>query len=271
MTLKRADGNNAKTKMERKVYERELHKLQVELCHLQEWVKQMGARIIILFEGRDAAGKGGTIKAITERVSPRVFRVVALPAPSDREKTQMFGQRYIEQFPAAGEIVIFDRSWYNRAGVEYVMGFCGEHEHRKFLDTCPQIERYIVDGGIQLLKIWLEVGQDEQERRFKARIDDPLRQWKLSPMDLESYRRWYDYSRARDMMLGITDSNYAPWYIVRSDDKRRARLNCISHILEQIPFKKVSRPKVKLPKRSNKYKYDDQLSLKGMKFVPEKY
>jgi polyphosphate kinase 2 len=271
MALKRTVGSNAKTKMKRKAYERELQKLQVELCHLQDWVKKMGARIIIVFEGRDAAGKGGTIKAITERVSPRVFRVVALPAPSDREKTQMFGQRYIQNFPAAGEIVIFDRSWYNRAGVEYVMGFCSEHDHHKFLDMCPQIERYIVDGGIQLLKIWLEVGQAEQERRFNARIDDPLRQWKLSPMDLESYRRWYDYSRARDMMLERTDSNYAPWYIVHSDDKRRARLNCISHILEQIPFQKVSRPKVKLPKRSEKHKYDDQVSLKGMKFVPEKY
>ena len=271
MTLKRTDCSNAKNKMKRKVYERELHKLQVELCHLQEWVKETGARIIILFEGRDAAGKGGTIKAITERVSPRVFRVVALPAPSDREKTQMFGQRYIEQFPAAGEIVIFDRSWYNRAGVEYVMGFCGEHDHRKFLDTCPQIERYIVDAGIHLLKLWLEVGQDEQERRFNARIDDPVRQWKLSPMDLESYRRWYGYSRARDMMLRKTDSKHAPWYVVRSDDKRRARLNCISHILKQIPFEKVSRAKVKLPKRGEKGKYDDQLSLKGMKFVAEKY
>jgi len=271
MALKRTDGRNAKSKMKRKAYERELQKLQVELCHLQAWVKQTGARIIILFEGRDAAGKGGTIKAITDRVSPRVFRLVALPAPSDREKTQMFGQRYIEHFPAAGEIVIFDRSWYNRAGVEYVMGFCSEQDHSKFLDTCPQIERYIVDAGIHLLKLWLEVGQEEQERRFKARIDDPLRQWKLSPMDLESYRHWYDYSRARDMMLERTDSNYAPWYIVRSDDKRRARLNCISHILGQIPFEKVSRSKVKLPKRSNKQKYNDQLSLKGMKFVAEKY
>jgi polyphosphate kinase len=271
MAFKQTDRSNAKAKMKRKAYEKELRKLQLELCHLQDWVKQTGVRIIILFEGRDAAGKGGTIKAITERVSPRVFRVVALPAPSDREKTQMFGQRYIQQFPAAGEIVIFDRSWYNRAGVEYVMGFCSEHDHGKFLDMCPQIERYIVDGGIQLLKIWLEVGQDEQERRFNARINDPLRQWKLSPMDLESYRRWYDYSGARDMMLKRTDSNYAPWYIVRSDDKRRARLNCISHILKQIPFEKVSRPKVKLPKRSNKYKYDDQVSLKGMKFVAEIY
>jgi polyphosphate kinase 2 len=257
--------------MKRKAYEKELRKLQVELCRLQDWVKEKGARTIILFEGRDAAGKGGTIKAITERVSPRVFRVVALPAPSDREKTQMFMQRYIERFPAAGEIVIFDRSWYNRAGVEYVMGFCGEEQHRRFLGLCPQIEKYIVDGGIMLIKIWLEVGQEEQEKRFAARIDDPLRQWKLSPMDLESYRRWYDYSRARDMMLDATDSKHAPWHIVRSDDKRRARLNCISHILKLIPFEKVSRAKVKLPKRSDKHKYDDRTSLRGRNFVPETY
>jgi polyphosphate kinase len=274
MALKQARDNKVKVekpKMKRKAFEKELRKIQVELCHLQEWVKAEGRRIIILFEGRDAAGKGGTIKAITERVSPRVFRVVALPAPSDREKTQMFGQRYIEHFPAAGEIVIFDRSWYNRAGVEYVMGFCSEHDHRRFLELIPQIEKYIVDDGIQLLKIWLEVGQDEQERRFNARIDDPLRQWKLSPMDLESFRRWYDYSRARDMMLRKTDSKHAPWYIVHSDDKRRARLNCISHILKRIPYEKVSRARVKLPKRSNKHKYDDHLSLNGMKFVAEKY
>ena len=271
MARKRTVGSNARVKMKRKAYEQELRKLQVELCYLQDWVKKTGARIIILFEGRDAAGKGGTIKAITERVSPRVFRVVALPAPSDRQKTQMFMQRYIEQFPAGGEVVIFDRSWYNRAGVEYVMGFCSEHDHRRFLELCPQIEKYIVDGGIHLLKIWLEVGQGEQEKRFDARIDDPLRQWKLSPMDLESYRRWYDYSRARDMMLRKTDSKHAPWYVVRSDDKRRARLNCISHVLKRIPYEKVSRPKIKLPKRSNKHKYDDQASLNGMKFVAEKY
>ena len=271
MAPKRAVGSNAKVRMKRKAYEQELRKLQVELCHLQGWVKKTGARIIILFEGRDAAGKGGTIKAITERVSPRVFRVVALPAPSDREKTQMFGQRYIEQFPAAGEIVIFDRSWYNRAGVEYVMGFCSEHDHRRFLELIPQIEKYIVDDGIRLLKIWLEVGQGEQEKRFNARIDDPVRQWKLSPMDLESFRRWYDYSLARDMMLKKTDSKHAPWYIVRSDDKRRARLNCISHILKRIPFERVSRAKIKLPKRSSKHKYNDQASLNGMKFVAEKY
>ena len=192
MALKRTAGSTAKPKMKRKAYEKELRKLQVELCRLQDWVKAKGARIIIIFEGRDAAGKGGTIKAITERVSPRVFRDVALPAPSDRQKTQMFMQRYIEHFPAGGEIAIFDRSWYNRAGVEYVMGFCSEEEHRRFLELCPQIEKYIVDGGIMLIKIWLEVSKDEQERRFSARINDPLRQWKLSPMDLESYRRWYD-------------------------------------------------------------------------------
>ena len=257
--------------MKRKIYETELRKLQVQLCHLQDWVKFRGLRIIIVFEGRDAAGKGGTIKAITERVSPRVFRVVALPAPSDREKTQMFMQRYVQQFPAAGEVVIFDRSWYNRAGVEYVMGFCTEEEHQRFLDLCPQIERYIVDGGITLIKLWLEVGKEEQERRFAARIGDPLRQWKLSPMDIESWKRWYDYSRARDMMLKVTDSKHAPWYIVRSDDKRRARLNCISHILKQIPFKKVPRAKVVLPKRSDKGKYDDRGTLKGRHFVPESY
>ena len=224
-----------------------------------------------MFEGRDAAGKGGTIKAITERVSPRVFRVVALPAPSDREKTQMFMQRYIEHFPAAGEIVIFDRSWYNRAGVEYVMGFVDEKQYDQFLELCPQIEKYIVDGGIILIKIWLEVGKEEQERRFTARITDPLRQWKLSPMDLKSYRRWYDYSRARDMMLKETDSKHAPWYIVRSDDKRRARLNCISHILTLIPYKRIPHTKIKLPKRSNKEKYDDQAALKGRQFVAERY
>jgi polyphosphate kinase 2 len=269
MAAKQANDNNGR--MERKAYEKELRKLQVELCHLQDWVKDKGARAIILFEGRDAAGKGGTIKALTERVSPRVFRVAALPAPSDRQKTQMFMQRYVERFPAAGEIVIFDRSWYNRAGVEYVMGFCSEEENRRFLRLCPEIEKYVVDAGILLIKIWLEVGQEEQEKRFSARIDDPLRQWKLSPMDLESYRRWYDYSRARDLMLEATDSAHAPWYIVRSDDKRRARLNCISHILKLIPYKKVAHTRVKLPKRSNKNKYDDQATFKGQNFVVQRY
>jgi polyphosphate kinase len=269
MTPKQSEEDQSK--MKRKAYEKELRKLQVELCHLQEWVKSTGARIMILFEGRDAAGKGGTIKAITERVSPRVFRVVALPAPSDREKSQLFMQRYIQQFPAGGEIVIFDRSWYNRPGVEYVMGFCTAEQHERFLQLCPEIEKYFIDGGIQLIKVWLEVGQDEQERRFLARISDPLRQWKLSPMDLESYRRWYDYSRARDMMLEKTDSEYAPWYIVPSDDKRRARLNCISHILSLIPYEKVPEAAVELPRRSGKRKYDDRESLKGRRVVSQRY
>jgi polyphosphate kinase len=267
---KAADANGD-GRMKRKDYEKELRKLQVELCRLQDWVRESKARVIILFEGRDAAGKGGTIKAITERVSPRVFRVVALPAPSDRQKTQMFLQRYIEYFPAGGEIVIFDRSWYNRAGVEYVMGFCSEAEHRRFLQLCPQIEQYVVEAGIILIKLWLEVGMEEQEKRFAARIDDPVRQWKLSPMDVESYRRWYDYSRARDMMLAATDSRHAPWRLVRSDDKRRARLNAISHVLASIPYKKIAHAKVKLPKRSMKGKYDDQASLKGRRFVAERY
>jgi polyphosphate kinase 2 len=266
-----AADTNGDGRMKRKAYEKELRKLHVELCHLQDWVRQTGARVIIVFEGRDAAGKGGTIKAITERVSPRVFRVVALPAPSDRQKSQMFLQRYIEYFPAGGEIIIFDRSWYNRAGVEYVMGFVGEQEHHRFLQLCPQIEQYVVDAGIILIKLWLEVGMEEQEKRFAARIADPVRQWKLSPMDVESYRRWYDYSRARDMMLAATDSKHAPWRLVRSDDKRRARLNAISHVLASIPYKKVSRAKVKLPKRSTKGKYDDQASLKGRRFVAERY
>jgi polyphosphate kinase 2 len=259
------------SRMKRKAYEKELEKLQVQLCHLQEWVKANKLRVIVLFEGRDAAGKGGTIKAITEKVSPRVFRVVALPAPSDREKTQLFLQRYMQHFPAAGEIVIFDRSWYNRAGVEYVMEFCTPAEHKRFLALCPQMEKYIIEGGIVLIKLWLEVGMDEQERRFEARIEDPLRQWKLSPMDTESYRRWYDYSRARDMMFKATHSKHAPWHIIRSDDKRRARLNCIAHLLEMIPYKRVRGDKVRLPKRSQKGRYNDQAGLSGMKFVALRY
>jgi polyphosphate kinase len=268
---KKEDRLNSDGKLKRKVYENELKKLQVELCHLQDWVKSKGIRVIIVFEGRDAAGKGGTIKAITERVSPRVFRVVALPAPSDREKTQMFIQRYIQQFPAGGEIVIFDRSWYNRAGVEHVMGFVSREQHRRFLDLCPEIEKQITDSGTQLIKIWLEVGKDEQAKRFAARIADPLRQWKLSPMDVESFGRWYQYSRARDLMLERTDTKHAPWHIVRSDDKRRGRLNCISHILSLIPHKKVRRSQVMLPKRSNKGRYDDQKTLGRGKFAREIY
>src|SRR5438105_6080813 len=221
-------------RMKRKDYENELRKLQVKLCHLQEFVKAKKLRVIILFEGRDAAGKGGTIKAITEKVSPRVFRVVALPAPSDREKTQMFVQRYMQHFPEGGEIVIFDRSWYNRAGVEYVMGFCTHEQHRRFLQLCPIAEKYIVDGGTILIKYWMEVGQKEQQRRFEARINDPLRHWKLSQMDLQSFRRWYEYSRARDAMLAATDTKHGPWYLVRSDHKKRGRINWISHLLTPI-------------------------------------
>ena len=258
-------------RMKRKVYEKEMGKLQVELCHLQEWVKANKVRVIVLFEGRDAAGKGGTIKAITEKVSPRVFHVVALPAPSDREKTQLFLQRYMQHFPGAGEIVIFDRSWYNRAGVEYVMGFCTPAEHERFLSLCPQMEKYIIEGGIILIKLWLEVGMDEQERRFKARIDDPLRQWKLSNMDLPSRAKWYEYSRARDAMFKATDTRAAPWYILRSDDKKRARLNCIAHVLKLLPSKKIDRATVELPKRSRKHAYDDEATIAKRRFVPERY
>src|SRR5258705_11668808 len=250
--------DEAAPKMKRKAYEKELRELQVQLCHLQEWVKAEKLRVIILFEGRDAAGKGGTIKALTEKVSPRVFRVVALPAPSDREKTQIFLQRYIAHFPAGGEIVIFDRSWYNRAGVEHVMGFCTPEQHKRFLELCPQVEKFAVDGGGTLIKLWLEVGMEEQERRFEARIEDPLREWKLSPM-------------ARDMMFEATDTKHAPWRLIRSDDKRRARLNVISHILKTIPYKKIARDKIKLPKRAHKGRYNDQASLRGMKFVEERY
>jgi polyphosphate kinase 2 len=257
--------------MDRKDYEKALRALQIELCALQEWVREMGLRVVVVFEGRDAAGKGGTIKAITERVSPRVFRVVALPAPSDREKTQLYMQRFLRHFPAAGEVVIFDRSWYNRAGVEYVMGFCSKEQHRDFLQVCPEFELYIVDDGILLVKFWLEVSDTEQKRRFEARIEDPLRQWKLSPTDLCSRSRWFEYSRARDIMLEATDTEYAPWYIVPSADKRRARLNCISHLLGLISYKKLPRKKVKLPQRSMQDAYDDQAALKGRRFVAAKY
>jgi polyphosphate kinase 2 len=261
----------APEKIGAKDYIRELRKLQVELCYMQEWAKSTGARVIILFEGRDTAGKGGIIKAILERTNPRVFRVVALPAPSEREKTQLYMQRYIQHFPAGGEIVVLDRSWYNRAGVEYVMGFCTEQDHRKFLDVCPRAERWIVDSGIILVKLWLEVGMNEQERRFRQRIDDPLRQWKLSPMDLASYSRWYDYSRARDMMFEATDTEFAPWIILRSDDKKRARLNGINFILSSVPYERPEREPVTLPKRSNKGHYDDQGTLEGRRFVPARY
>jgi len=261
----------AMPKMKNKEYTKELRKLQAQLCQLQEWVKHKGHRVVIVFEGRDTAGKGGTIRALTERVSPRVFRVAALPAPSDREKTQLYLQRYITHFPAAGEIVVFDRSWYNRAGIEHVMGFCGKDEYENFLRLCPLVEKVIVSNGIQLIKFWLEVGQQEQERRMIARIQDPLRQWKLSPMDLESWPRWYEYSRARDRMLAVTDTKHAPWYIVRTDDKRRARLNCLAQILDLVPYRKVPREKVKLPRRWTKHRYDDQATLKGRTFVAQRY
>jgi len=252
-------------------YEKVLQQLQIQLCYLQDWVKAKGLRVVILFEGRDGAGKGGTIRALTERLSPRVFRVVALPAPSDREKSQVYMQRYLEHFPARGEVVIFDRSWYNRAGVEYVMGFCTPEQHKRFLKVCPDVEKFIVDGGVTLMKFWLEVSNDEQKRRFEARINDPVRQWKLSPMDLPSRKRWFDYSRARDLMLKSTDTSFAPWYIVRSDDKKVARLNVISHILKSIPYKKIPRDKVKLPKRSMKDAYDDDRSIARRRFVKERY
>jgi polyphosphate kinase len=257
--------------MKRAKYEKTLQKLQVRLCHLQRWVKEKGLRVVIVFEGRDGAGKGGTIRAITERLSPRVFRVVALPAPSDREKTQVYMQRYLQHFPAKGEVVIFDRSWYNRAGVEYVMGFCSNQQHRRFLELCPQIEKFLVEGGTILIKIWMEVSNAEQKRRFEARIADPIRQWKLSPMDLPSRTRWYEYSRARDMMLKKTDTRIAPWYIVRSDDKRAARLNTIAHLLSVIPHKKLPAVKVKLRGRSRKQQYDDDASIARRRFVRERY
>src|SRR5690349_18722504 len=264
------DRNNS-SRLKRKQYEKELGRLQAELCKLQDWIKHKGLRVILVFEGRDAAGKGGTIRAITERCSPRVFRIVALPAPSDREKSQMYVQRYLSHFPAAGEVIIFDRSYYNRAGVERVLGFCTEDQHRRFLQLCPTFEKITVENGIRLIKYWLEVNDEEQERRFRARIDDPLRQWKLSPTDLESRRRWYDYSRARDQMLEATDTDWAPWHIVRSDSKKQARLNCISHLLSLLPYRKIGRAKVKMPKRSTKGAYDDVATMRRRRWIPEKF
>jgi polyphosphate kinase 2 len=258
-------------KLSRKDYERELETLQAELVALQEWVKKTGQRIIVVFEGRDAAGKGGVIKAITERVSPRVFQVVALPAPSDREKSQLYIQRYLAHFPAAGEVVIFDRSWYNRAGVEIVMGFCTQEERQHFLRACPWFEENIVENGVILIKYWLMVSNEEQERRFRARIDDPVRQWKLSPMDLPSRERWYDYSRARDLMLDATDTVAAPWHIVRSDDKKRARLNIISHLLSQFPYEPLPKVKVKIPDRDMKHAYDDEAAVAQRRWIPERF
>jgi polyphosphate kinase 2 len=257
------------SQLKEKTYQRELKSLHVELVKLQEWVKAKGVKVCILFEGRDGAGKGGSIKAITERVSPRVFRVIALPAPTEREKSQMYIQRYLPHLPAAGEIVIFDRSWYNRAGVERVMGFCSEDQVRRFLKMAPAVERAIVDSGIILLKYWLEVSEEEQTRRLEGRINDGRKIWKLSPMDLESYSRWYDYSRARDEMFAETDTPWAPWYVVHSDDKKRARLNLIKHLLSQIPYKEIEREKIKLPKRQKAGDYRE--SKHPFKSVPEVY
>lgn len=268
---KKKDEKKRKKAEKAKAYEKELRRLQAELCHLQDWVKRKGLRVIIVFEGRDGAGKGGSIRAITERVSPRVFRIVALPAPSDREKSQMFMQRYLAHFPAAGEVVIFDRSWYNRAGVEYVMGYCTGKQRDEFLERAPEIENYIVSGGIILLKYWLEVSNDEQAKRFQARIEDPLRQWKLSPVDLPSREKWYEYSRARDRMLEATDTKHAPWFILRSDDKKSARLNLITHLLSRIPYKHSKPERITLPDRSRKHAYDDQKSIAKRRFVPEKF
>lgn len=255
-------------RLKRKDYDRELEKLHIELVKLQEWIKHEGRKVCIVFEGRDGAGKGGTIKTITERVSPRVFRVVALPAPTEREKSQMYIQRYVPHFPAAGEVTIFDRSWYNRAGVERVMEFCTQDQAKRFLDMVPGVEKAMVESGIILIKYWLEVSQDEQTRRLEERIDDQRKIWKLSPMDVESYSRWYDYSRARDAMIAATDTPWAPWYVVRSDDKRRARLNIISHFLSKVPYEKVHRDKVKLPKRKGPDGYTEVDY--PFKFVPEK-
>ena len=258
-------------KLSNKFYEEEIERLQTELVHLQHWVIEQGLRIVVVFEGRDAAGKGGVIKRISERVSPRVFRTVALPAPSEREQTQLYFQRYIAHMPAAGEVVLFDRSWYNRAGVEKVMGFCTKKQHADFLKICPNFERWITDQGIVLVKYWLDVNNEEQEKRFLKRVNDPKRRWKLSPMDLESRGRWYDYSKARDEMLEATDTEWAPWSLVDSNDKKRARLNCISHLLDQIPYKKMKEDLIKLPKRSKKGAYDTAASVADRNWISAKY
>ena len=256
-------------KLKRRDYDRHLEKMHVELVKLQQWVVHKGLKVCVVFEGRDGAGKGGTIKAITERVSPRVFRVVALPAPTEREKSQMYVQRYLPHLPAAGEVVIFDRSWYNRAGVERVMGFCTDEQAKKFLKAVPLVEKAIVESGVILLKYWLEVAPDEQTRRLESRINDGRKIWKLSPMDLKSYSRWYDYSRARDEMFAATDTGFAPWYVVRSDDKKRARLNLITHLLSKIPYKEAPREKVTLPKRQKAHGYREPDY--PYKFVKEKF
>ena len=260
-----------KKRLDRKIYEAALFDLQAELVKLQEWVVARGERVIVVFEGRDAAGKGGVIKRIMERVSPRIFRVVALPAPTEREKSQLYVQRYIANFPAAGEIILFDRSWYNRAGVERVMNLCTEKQYRSFLESCSEFEKGMVDDGIRLFKYWFDIGDEEQQRRMQARITDPRKIWKLSPMDLKSRRRWYDYSRARDDMFAATDTVHAPWNIVVADVKRSARLNCIAHLLNQIPYEEVPREEVRLPDRDPKGAFDDRATLSSRTFVPERF
>ena len=265
----RSEPSALKPKLKRKEYEEEISKFHAELVKVQFWVKHTGERIVVVFEGKDAAGKGGVIKRITERVSPRVFRVVALPAPSERERSQIYFQRYLQHFPAAGEVVIFDRSWYNRAGVERVMGFCTDEEYERFLKVCPAWERDFIDAGVTLIKYWFEISQEEQTRRFSQRINDPRKIWKLSPMDLESHRRWYDYARARDAMFAATDTPWSPWYVVNADDKRRARLNCIAHFLSMIPYQEIPREKVTLPSRQKAKGY--QKPSHTFRFIPEKY
>jgi polyphosphate kinase 2 len=267
MSKKHAD--DGPPKMKRKEYEKELQRLQTELCRLQDWIRHTGRRVIVVFEGRDAAGKGGTIKAITARTSPRIFRLVALPAPSDREKSQMYVQRYMQHFPAAGEIVIFDRSWYNRAGVERVMGFCTDEEYEEFMRSCPQFERELLRSGIVLIKYWLSVSDEEQERRFQARIDDPARQWKLSPMDIEARARWVDYAEAKDEMFAYTDTKDSPWFVVEADDKRTARLNLISHLLEQVPYERLPSEKIELPPRQERAYVRPPVETQT--FVPNRY
>ena len=268
---KKDNETGSEKKLSRKIYEEELFKLHAELVKLQEWVVARGERIIVVFEGRDAAGKGGVIKRMTERVSPRIFRVAALPAPTEREKSQLYFQRYIANFPAAGEIVLFDRSWYNRAGVERVMDFCTEEQYRSFLTSCPQTEKTLVDEGFRLFKYWFDISDEEQERRMQARITDPRKIWKLSPMDLKSRTRWYDYSRARDDMFAATDTTYAPWHVVIADDKRRARLNCIAHLLNSIPYEEIPREEIQLPKPDPEGAFDDRATLASRSFVPERF
>jgi len=255
--------------MKRKHYEKEILRLQMELCRMQNWVKRTKAKVVVIFEGRDAAGKGGIIKRITQRVSSRIFRVVALPKPTDRERTQLYLQRYITQLPAGGEVALFDRSWYNRAGVEPVMGFCTEDQTRRFLDQVPDFEEWLVSGGMILLKYWLEVSSEEQEKRFQSRMSDPTKHWKLSPMDVEARARWFAYSRARDRMLDASDTEHAPWNIVKTDDKRCARLNCISHLLSSVPYDEPDWEPIDLPERDMSDAYDDKAAMKGRHYVPE--